>query len=246
MRIQISFSGDCLPLYYRMGMLSIVKEALSQSDESYFKRIFESNNKMKPFGYAVYLKDFSFQDDIIKVSGFNMIVSSSDFEFMFHFHNGIQKIKTIRYKEFKWTRENVRVLNEHPISSEKVLFKTLSPLLIESKDGKPLSPTDKDYEKEFNYYSNLVVENMLNRSLHKRIKVTPLSMKKVVIKESNSKLIDSGDNSQKIYFTAYKGYLMLEGHPDDLMCLYQNGSSKSRSYGFGLLDVEMERGEVVG
>lgn len=243
MRIEISFKAESIPLYYRMGMLSIVKQSLSNSDVSYFNHLFvNASQNMKPFVYSVYLQDFSFHEDRIALKGFRIIISSSNHEFMFHLYNGIQKIKEYIYKEHVWIRGNVRLLNEYSISSEKVLFKTLSPILIESKNGYPIHPTDDNYEKEFNYYANLVVKNILGRPLKRTIKVNPLHMKKVVIKESNRTFNLSKQKGANLYFTAFKGHLLLDGDSDDLTCIYQNGISRRRSMGFGLLEVEMEGG----
>jgi CRISPR-associated endoribonuclease Cas6 len=241
MRIQINFQAESMPLHYRMGLLSLIKEALSRSDNEYFNKLFPSLDfSMKPFGYSVYLQKFSFQEDIILLKGFQVTISSSNYEFMLHLYNGVQKIEKYQYKNHVWHHGTVRMLKEHTIQSERVLFKTLSPVLIESKVGKPLHPDDKDYEKEFNYYANLVVGNLLERPLRRPIQVNTIGMKKVVVKESNQALMNSDGPIGELYFTAYKGHILLEGDTEDLMCLYQNAISRRRSLGFGLLEVEME------
>ncbi|PAQ15682.1 CRISPR-associated endoribonuclease Cas6 [Bacillaceae bacterium SAOS 7] len=243
MRYKISFKANKVPVHYRMGILSLIKEALSRSDQSYCQSLFLNNRDLKPFAYAVYLKNFTFKENCIELDGFDLTVSSSDYQFMMHLHNGMCRIKNFRYLDFEWQLERIQMLPEKIINSSQVLFKTVSPLLIESKAGKPVFPTDSSYEREFNYYANLVVKACLGRSLKRPLLVKPLQMKKMVIKESN-RVIREGENPDQIlYFTTFKGMLYLEGDQEDLMCLYQNGISKRRSsLGMGLLDIEMEGG----
>lgn len=239
-RLEIKFDANTMPVHYRMGILSVIKEALTKSDQSYYEKIFTPRNNIKPFGYSVYLHDFSFQSDQIILNGFRIIISSSNHEFMFHFYNGLQQIEQFNYKGHHWIRRQIKIIQEELIQSERVLFKTLSPILIEGKDGKPVNPSDRNYEVEFNYYANLVVEKILGRRMRRQILVKPIHMKKNVIKESNQTFRNSAKSREHLFFTAYKGYLLLEGDPEDLTCLYQNAVSRRRSLGFGLLDVELE------
>jgi CRISPR-associated endoribonuclease Cas6 len=202
--------------------------------------MFSNNISPKPFAYAVYLKDFSIKEEVIELEGFNLTVSSGDAEFMLNFFNGMCQIKDYCYRGFEWKVENIRMLPERAIESSQILFKTKSPILIESKEGKPVFPGTQAYEQEFNYYANLVLQACLGRTLKRPLLVKPLQMKKVVIKESNRALREGESPEQILYFTAFKGYLFIEGDQEDLTCLYQMGISKRRSFGFGLLDIEME------
>ncbi|MBN6186628.1 CRISPR-associated endoribonuclease Cas6 [Aneurinibacillus sp. BA2021] len=240
MRVEVNFKAKEVPIYYRMGMLSLIKEALSKANPAYYHEIFSDNPLPKPFAYAVYLKNFNYKAESIELDGFTLFLTSSNYEFMMHFFNGISQMKTYRYLNFEWEIERIRMLPERSLCSSQAVFKTVSPLLIESKDGKPVFPHDASYEQEFNYYANLVVSACLGRSLRRPLMVRPLQMKKVVIKESN-RIIREGDHpSQILYFTVFKGHLYIEGDQEDLLCLYQNGISKRRSFGFGMLDIEME------
>ncbi|WP_046175350.1 CRISPR-associated endoribonuclease Cas6 [Domibacillus indicus] len=238
MRLKINIKAKEIPVAYRFGFLSMIKEAVTASDPHYAKQLFDSQNReMKPFAYSTYLKNFRFEGDSIKVDSFTITISSSDLMFMTMLYNGLVHIRKYRYKTYEWERGRIEMLPEKNIQSSSVLFRTLSPLLIESADQQPLAPHDPGYEQEFNYYANLTVQRMLKRSLKKPLIVRPMQMKKVVIKE-NTHHINGGN--QVLYLTAYKGMIFVEGDPADLDCLYKNGCSKRRSAGFGLLDIEME------
>ncbi|MFT9848920.1 CRISPR-associated endoribonuclease Cas6 [Aneurinibacillus sp. REN35] len=240
MRLEINFKAKEVPKYYRMGMLSLIKESLSRANPSYYHKVFSNNPSPKPFAYAVYLKNFSYKAETIELNGFTLFLTSSDYEFMTHFYNGMSQMKTCRYLEFEWELEKIRMLPEKSLHSSHAVFKTVSPILIESKDGKPLFPHDASYEQEFNYYANLVVLACLGRSLRRPLIVKPLQMKKMVIKESNRVLREGDHPFQILYLTTFKGHLYIEGDREDLLCLYQNGISKRRSFGLGMLDIEME------
>lgn len=240
MRIEVQVKANEIPVDYRMGTLSVIKEAISQSDKVYYERLFVNNKSPKPFAYAVYLKNFSYSGKVINLDGFNLTISSSNLEFMINLYNGLRRIKKYYYRNFLWQIEKISMLPEKTIHSSTVLFKTLSPILIESKEGKVVFPNDKIYEQEFNYYASLVIQACLGRTLKRPLSVKPLKMKKIVIKESNSNLRKGKNSSQVLYFTTFSGHLFVEGHQEDLMCLYQNGISKRRSLGLGMLEIEME------
>lgn len=240
MKLEISCKAKSIPLFYRMGTLSFIKEALAKSDPAYLAKVFSKDNQVRPFAYSVFLKNFQINEQEIQLEEFTVTVSSGDMEFMLHIFNGFQSIKEYNYMGHKWELVGIRMLEERQITSSKVIFKTRSPLLIESKLGKPVHPDDSGYEQEFNYYANNVALACIGRPLKKTLIVKPIQMKKVVIKESNRLFRESDNAKENLYFTAYKGTLYVEGDPEDLMCLYQYGISKRRSWGFGLLEIDME------
>ncbi|EGL83968.1 CRISPR-associated protein Cas6 [Caldalkalibacillus thermarum TA2.A1] len=244
MRIQIPFEveKEQLPLDYRMGVVSFIKEALRRSDEQYLQKLYPSDSRsFKPFGFSVYLRGFNLQDDAIHTKGITVTVSSADPTFILHLYNGALKIKKHSYKNHSWKRQRIRMLNEKKIRSDTVLFRTLSPLLIEKKDGTPVSPEDQiTYEQEFNYYADLVVQQLFNRPLRRKIQVEPVAMKKVVVKESNHVFQKNATQHKYLFFTPYQGLLKLTGDQEDLTCIYQASIGRRRSQGFGLLEIERE------
>lgn len=240
MRLSISFRTAAIPVPYRMMVLSIIKEALKRADPSYYYDFYERNlNQMKPFTMAVHFHDFQFQEDVIRLDAFNLLVSSPDQEFVLHLYNGMLQQTQYSYRDFQMQRGAIRPLPEKTIRSDRVLFRTVSPILIEDASGKPLAPDDENYEKEINYFADLILKNYRGAGLQKPLQSRARAMEKQVIKESHQ---DSFTSGKWTYFTAYKGLLGLAGHPDDLQLLYQLGLSKRRSQGFGMLEIEREGG----
>lgn len=233
MRIKIHIQTNKIPLAYRMGVVSLFKEAIKKSDKNYFDQLY-SERKMRPYCFAPYLVDAKIENNSIELKQMLITVSSPDTEFLLHLYNGLNKLAVFKYKDSDWHRKKVEMLREKDVTSSIVVMRTLSPLLIEDKTGKPLSPEDENFEDQFNYYANLTVKEMYGRNLVRNFRILNHSLDKTVIKEKNQYW---GSNNY-MYLTAYKGMITLEGAQEDIKCIYQAGVSRRRSQGFGLLDIE--------
>lgn len=234
MRVLLEFGMQSLPVAYRLGILSIIKEMIKQGSEDYYNVLFEVNqNKIKPFAFSTYISNMNIQGDVIWGDRFSVTVSSPSYEFMMHLMNGSQRRKVYKYKDNEWVLLNKRLLPNPPRFSSEITFKTLSPLLIENKEKQPVLADDESFEKEFNYYAEIQVRELVQRSLHQPIQVLWTSMKKQVVKEHLHQ-----EQSAPLYFTTNVGLIKLKGHSDDLRFIYDVGVGRRRSMGFGLLDVE--------
>lgn len=241
MRLKIPFTTTRIPLAYRMMVVSIIKEALKKADNSYYNKIYvKMQNQMKPFSSALFIDKFQIRENEIKVENVALTISSPDQEFMLHLYNGLLKTRKIDYRDFSLSRNNIQYVSEKQIRSSCVMFTTLSPLLIENKQGQALSPAENAYTDNLNYYADLILTNYNGQGLRQELSFHPINMAKQVVKESNAEFVKKKDENQWLYFTAYKGTFVLEGDPVDLQLLYQLGLSKRRSQGFGLLEVESE------
>jgi len=238
MRFSVTYSVDRIPIHYRMKVYSLIKEAIKRENDAYFSKVFlEGKRNIKPFSFATYLKDLKVNNDFIDLKEITITISAN-VEFAIYAFNGLRQIKTYNVSGFEWIQKDIKLLKEPTINSSKVLMKTLSPILIEDHTQTPLSPKDISYEKELNYYANLVVQIESHRDLHQPIKFTPINMKKVVIKESN-RLFSQTHQDMSLYFTTYSGTFLLEGHPEDLQIIYLLGLGKRTTY-FGLLEYVRE------
>ncbi|MFO7342825.1 MAG: CRISPR-associated endoribonuclease Cas6 [Bacillaceae bacterium] len=234
MRVQLAFQIDELPIGYRLGVLSVIKEMIKNGSTAYYEQIFETGkHQIKPFGYSTYIKNLKIDGNKIFGDELIVTVSSSSYEWMMHLINGSHKKKDYQYKNYRFYLKSKRLLPKVNISDPVVTFSTKSPILLERKEKGPVLSTDSLFEKEFQYISGLIIEGLANRKPYAPIRVLKAAMTKQVIKEN---LHQSEDRF--IYLTANKGIIQLEGHPDDLQVLYDNGVSFRRSLGLGLLDVE--------
>jgi CRISPR-associated endoribonuclease Cas6 len=238
MRIAFSFKTEVIPISYRMMIVSFIKECLRQSNENYYRRLYESERQTaKPFTFAPYLKNFRFIEDEIHLDELVLTFSSPDFEFMFHFYNGLQKVPRFQYKQYELIRGRVWMLPEKTIHSRSIIVKTQSPLLIEDEKQKSIAPDHPEFAKHFAYMADVILREYRGRGLQESLSVTPLTMRKKVIKESNHVFTETHGLNRYLYFTAYQGQLQLEGNPEDLHLLYQLGCGKRRSQGMGFIDI---------
>jgi CRISPR-associated endoribonuclease Cas6 len=227
---------SAFPLHQRLAALSVIKEMIRSASKEYYKRIFEENrNQIKPYAFSLFFKNFKIDGHQIQADELQMIISSPHVEFFMHLLNGSQNNKTYQYKEYTVILKRLELLKEKEIKKSIVVMKTLSPILIEDRDKKPLAPTSPYYEQELQYTAQLIVSSIQHRPLLRPILLKDTQLHKQVIKESFHQ-----DLSQELFFTAYKGILVLEGHPEDLNCLYQSGLGKRTNIGFGLVEVMEE------
>lgn len=241
MRIKAQFKTEKIPLGYRMMMVSLIKEALRQGNEEYYKQLYESGDSvMKPFSYAPFLHNFEIQEPTISLENLSITFSSPDPEFILYLYNGLLKLDKFQYQDFHLKKDRIIPLQEYTIRSNRAIFRSLSPLLIDDENNNPLSPEDPAYKSHLNYIADLILKNYRGKGLTEELGVETGRMKKEVIKENYRDFNESESVEGWLYFTGYKGYFQLEGAPVDLQLLYQLGLSKRRGQGFGFLELEKE------
>lgn len=244
MRIEVIFNAEDkkFPMCYRMMITSVIKKSLELADEEYFKSLYyyeeKKNKKIKPFTSSVFLRRYEIKNDefILNDSG-SIIISTPDYNFGITLYNGLLKIKRHKYKDYEITIKRVILKKEKAVNEERILCRTLSPIVITDENKKPVSIEDTEkYNEELNYIADLSLETYRGYKLKRNIVFTPVKMKKIVAKE---KITDFKNISSKdyIYIEAYSGQFYLEGDIEDLRLLMQLGVGFRRSECFGLIDL---------
>lgn len=237
MRVRIYCLIEGFNIAYRLALLSFIKQAIRNQSESFYQSFFSENKmKYKPYSFSAYFNNLSVVNDQIESNEMALYVSSSDADFIIHLINGCQKRKAFTYKTFKIDVTRVELLKEKGIHEEKVIFKTLSPLLVEDKTKKPLLAADPNFEQELNFISNNIIQSSIGRTLHRPLAVRNSSFKKTVIKENFHQ-----NYNDYLYFTANHGVFELEGDPRDLSFFYHNGIGLRTGTAFGCLDIVKRR-----
>lgn len=243
MNVSIQFYTDRLPVAYRMCMLSLIKECIRRGDESVYLSYY-SNNRPKPFTFSVFLQNFEIGLNEIKLTGFRLNLSSSDYQFLVPFLNGLQRTKQLQYKGYSILRGPIQYGREQKVQSSKILVKTNSPILVEDEQGRPLSPFDPFYNLHLNNISTKISVTMRGVFFREEIRIHPISVRKIVIKESNEAyekaVAENKASNEYLYFTAYKGRFVMEGDPSDLQWLLDTGVGLRASQGFGHVRLESE------
>jgi len=239
-RFQVTYqiNGD-IPLQYRYKVYGLIKEAIKQVAPDYYNRLFvNERHEIKPFSFAVFLRNFDIRGNWIHLDDLTITISSPSLEFSVNAINGLRKLKSYKTEAAEWRQTSIRMLKEAVIGSNTVVLRTISPLLVEDKQGKPVGPNDERYNEELNHYAGLLVRRVAGRSLIRPIEFKPYRMSKVVIKEINRDFARTQPN-QSLYYTTYKGVFRLSGHREDLQLLYQTGIGK-RTVFFGLSEYVRE------
>ncbi|MDK2934540.1 MAG: CRISPR-associated endoribonuclease Cas6 [Clostridiales bacterium] len=240
MRISCRYKCNELPISYRMLFVSLIKDALKQSNEQYYKKLYEygdkNNKQSKNFCFSTFISSYKLEGDLFKIDGYVFLnVSSPDQEFMLYLYNGLTRNKEFTYKNYQLTNGKLWLSKEKDISKEAVVCRTLSPLYIKDKNNESLEPTHENYQTELNYVSDHILKNYRGYGLKKPLKFIPLDMNKVVVKEK-IKDFQEQTGKQYMYVNAYAGVFKLEGDREDLQILYQTGLGFRRNQGFGMVE----------
>src|SRR5699024_1240292 len=90
---------------------------------------------------------------------------SPSYEFVMHLLNGSKRESVYYIQGSKLILKRKRLLPKTAIEEDLITFKTLSPILLESKEGKPVLATDENFKTEFQYLEHLILK--MNRLLPK-------------------------------------------------------------------------------
>ena len=233
MRIKVHIDTKMLNLKYRMLFLSLIKEAIQQGDEELYHQLFvEKLHQPKKYSYAVFLKNFKKQNELLHVDGATLTITSSDPHISVALINGFQQLQHFTSHNYQLEISKIELLKEKKINTSVVKFKTLNALLLEDKEDKPLLIDNPQFETELNFVSNRQFEAQFGRPLKSPLKILAYNMKKQVIQESNRHA-----DGETLYYTGQKGEFVLSGDPVDLQLIYQTGLANRKSQGFGTLEV---------
>ena len=242
MRLSCEYETEEIPLSYQMLFVSLIKEALKESDEEFQDKLYNydknrRNKQSKDFTFGVYLKEFEKKEDIFKIDDRVILnFSTPNYKLAVKFYNGLLKLGEFEYKNFLLEKLRINLEKEKEIKDKKIRFKTLSPVCIKNENNHFLDLDDKNYEKELNYIANIVLENYRGYGLKEELKFKPLDMDKVVVKQ---KIKEFTENTGREYYyvNSYQGSFELKGAREDLQDIYMLGLGFKRNQGFGMLEV---------
>lgn len=242
MRISCEYKTDKFPVAYQMLGVSLVKEALKSVDIDYFNNLYcfedgKANKKTKDFCFSMYMKGYEKKEDIFLIKDRVVInFSSPNYEFMINLYNGLLKIKSFDYKSFNLNKMRINLVREKSIDKRKITFRTLSPIHIKD-NNKALDIEDKNFVKELNYITDMILESYRGFGLKEELIFIPSkNMKKKVVKQDIS-AFRKKTNKNYYYVNSFAGIFRLEGDINDLKDIYMLGLGFKRSQGFGMIEV---------
>jgi len=247
--IKLKLHQNEIPIYYRTALVSYLKKLME--DTPYFD-LYYNRRFPKPFTFAVYLP-------LRKVEGDKIFLNPTPIGETFITWNlsfadpklGLTIVsRMLKVREYNWRDQmKFEVLSidpreeKFPEGKTKVIFKTLSPVLVRKrdKDGKrrtieidKLCPQHNEECKEFEEEFNRVQERIF-KTLgypYRWIKIKPIEPKGEAIRT-----IWSNTDGKIVKILAYSGLFELEGPSEVLKLLYQKGLGEKTAEGFGMVEV---------
>lgn len=239
MRLQANFemSTDWLIKDYRRIFMALIKNVFTTYDSLLYTNLYgteEQKRKVnKPFTFSVHFPDYKkIEGNRISCgSRVGLFFSSNDELLVTAFYNGLGKNKEIIIGEnypITFNMENIRLLPFKKINSDKVDFKTISPILVNEEGNNLvyLSPTHPNFNQAFKFiiaaqtkqFNISCEENMINIEIS--------AMKKLPLTHYNQTM------------TSWLGSFRLEAPREVLQLVYDIGIGVRRSQGFGMLEIE--------
>ena len=236
MRLSLNFDleNEHLPIQYRERVLSFIKLSLSEYSIDYFKESYNNkDNTIKPYTFSVFFKSPEFKEDeiIINNKKLDINLSIADYEASIILYNAFnqQKNKKFSLNRNSWTLKNISMLMEKKISSNEIIIKFMSPLVVRSRQNQ------KDFYYSFEYKEFL---DILKINIEEQLSITnfpknivdtfclePIKAKKVIVKFYEKKMETS------------VGIFKMSGDKELLKYLYEAGLGSRHSAGFGMFEI---------
>lgn len=231
MRVSLEFDlkNNTLPIDYRRGFISLIKATLNQGENAslLFDRLY-SQKTNKALTFSVYFPEIKGKNENKFVVGgkANLLLSSNDLEIVTNVYNGSFMIKDYPLFNNKISFKKAFFIQKRKITSDSVLFRTKSPLLLNLKGDNLnyITPEHPEYIKALINNAFTLSETFLNHK-PEYINIKVKQWRKLPVSHYNQTM------------TAIKGIFEIETEPELLQLLYDIGLGVRRSQGFGMLEI---------
>lgn len=230
MRLQVGYNleNQKLPVEYRRGFVSLLKEAIKQANPACFDRYYSRLHTLKPFTFSLFFPELTGNEGGDFHVGHKVILSFSTFspELIASVYNGLLQIHEYPIFGNKVRLYNVFLRPRIIIAEDRVQFKTMAPVLVNTK-GNPnwyLLPGEKGFEEGLNFAVREIGWAFLGMP-KAAVEFHPIAIRRKVVRHYN------------MYMQGFVGIFELRGHPEVLNLIYQVGLGVRRSQGFGMLEL---------
>lgn len=225
-------TANTIPADYRRGFLSFFKMAFEKYNKKIFELIYEVGAK-KEFTFAPFFYVDCFQNQVLylKRKDVKVLLSVEDELLGLHFLKAFESVISQKHHFFQNTimLKRVRQLEEKEITSNSVVFKTLSPIIIREQLNEERSWFHLLDEKGIEILKENLVYSLKDRfgeDIIRSLKIEPIDIKKVIVLFYN------------INMNGTLGQIRVTGDRKLLEYFYKAGLSPSKkSAGFGMVDV---------
>jgi CRISPR-associated endoribonuclease Cas6 len=230
MRLEISYSlmKSRLPVEYRRGFASLLKEAIKQANPTCFERYYSRLHTLKPFTFSLFFPELTGREgeDFHVGSQVILFFSTCSSEVMASVYNGLLQIREYPIFDNKIRFYNVFLRPRIAIAEDRVQFKTMAPVLVNTK-GNPnwyLLPGEEGFEEGLNFSVSELCRVFLGMP-DATVEFRSINTRRKVVRHYN------------MHMQGFVGIFELHGRPEVLDLIYRVGLGVRRSQGFGMLEL---------
>ena len=230
MRLEISctLSRNTLPLEYRRGFASLIKEAIRRTSPRVFDRYYYGLHVLKPFTFSVYFPGLKGRDGDSFVIGEKAIVhfSTSSKELGVSVYNGLLALQTHPLFNNTLLVERINLERRVFIQEESAIFKTMAPVRVNNKGNADwyLLPREEGFDEGLKFAVKEAARVFLGKA-DVSIEFNPIQFRRKVVRHYNMAM------------QGFVGVFELRGSPAVLNLIYDIGLGVRRSQGFGMLEL---------
>jgi len=229
-------STDWLVKDYRSIFMSLIKSVFLTYDPILYTYLYGTDEQPrkvnKPFTFSVRFPQYKGIEGNKMLCGnkFFLLFSSNEETLVTAFYNGLrakQKIKIGENYPITFEIEHIQLLPLKRIQTNKVLFRTISPILVNDKGSNLdyLSPMKPEFNKAFKEIIAIQAYNFQIRCSEDMITFEINTMKKLPLSHYNQTM------------TSWLGEFVLEAPTNVLQLVYDTGIGVRRSQGFGMMEI---------
>ncbi len=230
MRLTVSYSLDnkYLPIDYRRGFASLLKESLKKASNELFTRYYSKSHVLKPFTFSIYFPELIGEEEGRFKVGTRAVLNFStiSYELGAYIYNGLLDHRSFRLFENSAQLMHITLRPSVVIRQESAIFKTMAPILVNSKGSAEwyLLPGDEGFAQSLNFSVRELARTFLGKA-EVHIEFRPIRIQRKVVRHYNMNM------------QGFVGVFELRGHQDVLNLVYQIGLGVRRSQGFGMLEL---------
>ena len=251
-KVFLKICGESMSIDYRRKILHLLKTGMSKYSKETFEDYF-SKAKLKQYTWTIFFKDVKFTKEKIyfnkKETEAIVDFSFSSYEDGINLYNSLVNIKNlgVNFSEnAKAKITSIKLIPDKLITSQEVVFKTLSPIICrehnpETFENKYFSFEDNEFEEilKRNLFFKLkdVVENSELENDINEISFQKTNLKKLVIKHYDKSSPQNSEVFKGQFIDATVGTFKMKAKSYILKYVYDAGLGSITGNGFGMLEI---------
>ncbi|WP_292594744.1 CRISPR-associated endoribonuclease Cas6 [Mesotoga sp. UBA5847] len=221
-----------IPLDYRKGFMSLIKESLKDSSSEEFKRVYGKRAGRNIVFNCCFGKDMRIdkkrENIVLNSPTFLFELSSPDTKLIAMIYNGLRKNREYAIFDSKIKLKDITPVNTLIRSKDRIRVRSVCPILVKSSPdsgSRYLLPGEESFYGCLNHFCKVRYEEFFSEEFKGSVELLPLELKRVVVKHMGT------------YHTGFKGIFELSSSSKMLQFLYDAGIGTRTSQGFGMLEL---------